>query len=84
MVNIEQLVTEASSLLVRLKEIQEQSGFSLEAVPSLEPTVEAAMVPTYEYNPPNNYLNNPNPGATAWMLTATALVLFMTMPGNYN
>lgn len=80
---IEELITEASSLLVRLREIQQltATNFNLEAVTN-DPTMESTTFsPTFQYNPPNNYLNAPDSGSTAWMLTSTALVLFMTMPG---
>jgi Amt family ammonium transporter len=56
------------------------------AVQSAEPTVEQRLADVEAYikntaRGPNSLLNVPGPGHNGWMMTSSALVLFMTLPG---
>ncbi|HEY5089881.1 MAG TPA: ammonia channel protein, partial [Polyangia bacterium] len=58
-----------------------QSPTVAAAAPAPDLAARVADLEAYVTNGTPKYLSSPGPGHNAWMMTATALVLFMTLPG---
>jgi len=58
-----------------------QSPSVAAAAPAPDLAARVADLEAYVTNGTPKYLSSPGPGHNAWMMTATALVLFMTLPG---
>ena len=57
------------------------SALGSEAAPSMDQRVAALEAYVTNADPGNSLTGVPGPGHNAWMMTSTALVLFMTLPG---